>query len=164
MNTWPKNTCSKNYLISKFCFLSPGGGIINAVVGGIADGLGLGSSNNDDSAIPSGLNVDLGPVLDAVATLLRGPIRSAIANRRSEFLQQRSTNVPEAANIRQTRRPLLPKIARERGTNPNFIPIGRENPFLRQDSQRPPPPKVIPLRQHQRPGPPQAQQRNANGN
>ena len=35
----------------------------------------------------------LGPVLDAVATLLRGPIRSAIANRRSEFLQQRSTEV-----------------------------------------------------------------------
>jgi hypothetical protein len=35
----------------------------------------------------------LGPVLDAVATLLRGPIRSAIANRRSEYLQQRSTEV-----------------------------------------------------------------------
>ena len=101
--------------------------------------------------------------MDAVATLLRGPIRSAIANRRSEFLQQRSTNVPEAANIRQTRRPLLPKIARERGTNPNFIPIGKENPFLRSEPQRPPPPKVIPLR-NQRPGRPQPQQRNANGN
>ena len=56
-----------------------GGGIINAVVGGIADGLGLGGGNSDDDV--SGIQVDLGPVLDAVATLLRGPIRSAIANR-----------------------------------------------------------------------------------
>ena len=37
-------------------------GIINAVVGGIADGLGLGSSNDDDddSFNSSGINVDLG--------------------------------------------------------------------------------------------------------
>ena len=33
------------------------------------------------SLYSSGIQVDLGPVLDAVATLLRGPIRSAIANR-----------------------------------------------------------------------------------
>ena len=40
-----------------------GGGIINAVVGGIADGLGLGSSNDDDdgdSLNSSGIQVDLG--------------------------------------------------------------------------------------------------------
>ena len=40
--------------------------VIGNVVGGIVGGLG---------------GVNLGPVLDAVATLLRGPIRSAIANR-----------------------------------------------------------------------------------
>merc|ERR1712008_574283 len=135
---------------------SGGGGVINAVVGGVADTLGLG--NNNDGPLGSGIQVDLGPVLDAVATLLRGPIRSAIANRRSEYLQQRSTEVEP---VRQTRRPLLPKIAQERGTNPNFIPIGKEqqNPFLRPGpQQRPPLPKTIPLRQQ-----PQPQQRNANG-
>ena len=48
---------------------SGSGGVIDNVVGGIAAGLG---------------GVNLGPVLDAVATLLRGPIRSAIANKRND--------------------------------------------------------------------------------
>ena len=63
-----------------------GGGFVDAVVGGIADGLGLDSGAIGDGGV-GGLNVDLGPVLDAVATLLRGPIRSAIENRRSEAAQ-----------------------------------------------------------------------------
>lgn len=140
-----------------------GGGIINAVVGGIADGLGLG--NDDDGPVASGIQVDLGPVLDAVATLLRGPIRSAIANanRRSEFLQRSENPVIGNESIRKTRLPLLPKVARERGQDPNYIPIGKENPFLRTNAggqQRPPPPpNAIPLRGQQLP----PQQRNANG-
>ncbi len=132
------------------------GGIINAVVGGIADGLGLGDSGD----VSSGIQVDLGPVLDAVATLLRGPIRSAIANRRSESLQQRSEAVQlNLDNSRlQTQRPVLPKIARERGQDPNYIPIGGHNPFLRPDQPpQPQPPNAIPLRV------PPPQQRNANG-
>ena len=131
-----------------------GGGIINAVVGGIADGLGLGGSNNDDGPLSSGIQVDLGPVLDAVATLLRGPIRSAIANRRSEYLQQRSDPPPAAVRPTQI---ALPKVARERGQDPNYIPIGNENPFLRQGGTEVKP-NVIPLRV------PPPQQRNANGN
>ena len=136
---------------------SNGGGIINAVVGGIADGLGLGGSSDDD--VSSGIQVDLGPVLDAVATLLRGPIRSAIANRRSEFLK-RSDEPNSFSNIKATRRVVLPKVARERGNEPNFIPIGNnENPFLRQQQSPPlPSPSPIPLRELV------PQQRNANGN
>lgn len=133
-----------------------GGGIINAVVGGIADGLGLGG-NDDGPLSSSGIQVDLGPVLDAVATLLRGPIRSAIANRRSEYLQQRS-DPPQAAAIRPTQLYALPKVARERGQDPNYIPIGNErNPFLRPPSAKLEP-NAIPLRV------PPPQQRNANGN
>ena len=131
-----------------------GGGIINAVVGGIADGLGLGNNDND-GPLSSGIQVDLGPVLDAVATLLRGPIRSAIANRRSEYLQQRSD--PPPAAVRPTQLPPLPKVARERGQDPNYIPIGNENPFLRTPPAKVEP-NVIPLRV------PPPQQRNANGN
>ena len=105
-----------------------------------------------------------GPVLDAVATLLRGPIRSAIANRRSEFLKRSDDPVGGFNKIKATRRVTLPKVARERGQEPNFIPVGnhQNNPFLRQnqspqqvyESQ----PQVIPLRNF----PPE--QRNNNGN
>ena len=51
------------------------GGVINAVVGGIAEGLGdvFGTSDPNPLNGLNALNVDLGPVLDAVATLLRGP-------------------------------------------------------------------------------------------
>ena len=131
-----------------------GGGIINAVVGGIADGLGLGGGN-DDGLSSSGIQVDLGPVLDAVATLLRGPIRSAIANRRSEYLQRSD---PPSTAVRPTQLYALPKVARERGQDPNYIPIGNErNPFLRPPSAKLEP-NAIPLRV------PPPQQRNANGN
>ena len=55
---------------------------------------------------------------------------------------------------------VLPKVARERGNEPNFIPIGNnENPFLRQQQSPPlPSPSPIPLRELV------PQQRNANGN
>ena len=102
--------------------------------------------------------------MDAVATLLRGPIRSAIANRRSEFLKRSDDPVGGFNKIKATRRVTLPKVARERGQEPNFIPVGnhQNNPFLRQnqspqqvyESQ----PQVIPLRNF----PPE--QRNNNGN
>ena len=102
------------------------GGVINAVVGGIADGLGDVFGTDGPNPI-HGLNVDLGPVLDAVATLLRGPIRSAIANRRSEA-QERSDG-PEDRNqyIRPTRtveRAVLPSVAREPINDQNYIPVG----------------------------------------
>ena len=54
---------------------------------------------------------------------------------------------------------VLPKVARERGNEPNFIPIGNENPFLRQHQNRyDNPAQVIPL-SHLPP-----EQRNVNGN
>ena len=104
--------------------------MINAVVGGIAEGLGDVFGTNSPGTINSpinGLNVDLGPVLDAVATLLRGPIRSAIANRRSEA-QDRSDG-PDNGNlyIRPTKtvaRAVLPSVAREPINNQNYIPVG----------------------------------------
>ena len=78
-----------------------------------------------------------GPVLDAVATLLRGPIRSAIANRRSEFLKRSDDPVGGFNKIKATRRVTLPKVARERGQEPNFIPVGNQR-YLRTATITPP--------------------------
>lgn len=106
------------------------GGVINAVVGGIAEGLGDVFGTNSPGTINSpinGLNVDLGPVLDAVATLLRGPIRSAIANRRSEA-QDRSDGPddyrPSIRPSKTVARAVLPSVAREPINNQNYIPVG----------------------------------------
>ena len=116
------------------------GGFVNAVVGGIADGLGFGTGNGDNPV--SGLNVDLGPVLDAVATLLRGPIRSAIENRRSEA-QQRSDDAGGGGGQffvpSQTQRAVLPSVSMLPAKDPNYIPVGgfgRTSPDQRQSESR----------------------------
>ena len=70
---------------------SGGGGVIDNVVGGIAAGLG---------------GVNLGPVLDAVATLLRGPIRSAIANKRND-----ATRRIEDLSVAENRYELIGKVS-----------------------------------------------------
>ena len=87
------------------------GGLLGAVVGGISSAL-------IPQQPPSGLQVDLGPVLDAVATLLRGPIRSAIANRRNTALVTDRTDV----NVQPTAS--LPEFARIPNSQPNVIPVG----------------------------------------
>ena len=117
------------------------GGIINNVVNGIASGIGGGANNGI-----GGLQVDLGPVLDAVATLLRGPIRSAIANRRSEY-QQRSDNV-----VPRTKAAYLPSVARITEADPNIIPIG--NYGRESINERPiEDPNIIPLNYERNNGP-----------
>ena len=107
------------------------GSFVDAVVGGIADGLGLGDSVNNGQGV-GGLNVDLGPVLDAVATLLRGPIRSAIENRRSEA-QDRSDSVASNPFLAQTQRAVLPSVSMLPAVDPNYIPVGG---FGRSPDQR----------------------------
>ena len=91
-------------------------GLLGAVVGGISSAFTPQNSN--------GANVDLGPVLDAVATLLRGPIRSAIANRRNTaYANDRSSVDPPS--VTSTKVVNIPKIARIHNTEiPNFIPVG----------------------------------------
>ena len=88
-------------------------GLFGAVVGGISNAL-----------IPKpqdgGVNVNLGPVLDAVATLLRGPIRSAIANRRTAGANDRT----DAPVVSPTPVLQIPKFARIPSESPNFIPVG----------------------------------------
>jgi hypothetical protein len=122
---------------------STSGGLIDNVVSGIASGLGGGGSSNNGIG---GLQVDLGPVLDAVATLLRGPIRSAIANRRSEY-QQRSDNV-----IPRTKAAYLPSVARITEVDPNIIPIGN---YARESINERPieDPNIIPLHHERENGP-----------
>ena len=125
------------------------GGIVNAVVGGIADGLGV---FGDDSPV-SGLQVDLGPVLDAVATLLRGPIRSAIANRRSEA-QERSDG-PDFTNpfLRPTQPAILPSVSMLPAKEPNFIPVGGfgRSPNPRAAAQSRENVNLIPIQRQSRP-------------
>ena len=87
------------------------GGLLGAVVGGISSAL-------IPQQPPSGLQVDLGPVLDAVATLLRGPIRSAIANRRNTALVTDRTDI----SVQPTAS--LPEFARIPNSQPNVIPVG----------------------------------------
>ncbi|XP_059094524.1 uncharacterized protein LOC131889443 [Tigriopus californicus] len=89
------------------------GGVIDAVVGGLGEVFG--------GATP---NVNLGPVLDAVATLLRGPIRSAIANRRSELSKKSDIVQPTRVEGRIKPTANLPAFARIPGGEPNFIPVG----------------------------------------
>ena len=112
----------------------PSGGLIDNVVSGIASGLGGGSNNGI-----GGLQVDLGPVLDAVATLLRGPIRSAIANRRSEYAQRSDTV------LARTKPVFLPSVARLTEPDPNVIPIGH---YAREPINDRPieDPNIIPLK------------------
>jgi len=90
------------------------GGLFGAVVGGISSAL-------LPQRPPAGLQVDLGPVLDAVATLLRGPIRSAIANRRNTALLSERT---DASVIQPTKTMNLPQFARIPSSDPNVIPVG----------------------------------------
>ena len=102
------------------CYLGDGNNnIIDAVVGGIADGFGGVFSGNAP-------NVALGPVLDAVATLLKGPIRSAIANRRSEIRRKSDNSQVEPSLISTPqKRENLPAFARLPPGEPNFIPVGK---------------------------------------
>ena len=88
------------------------GGLLGAVVGGISSAL------LPPQPPPSGIQVDLGPVLDAVATLLRGPIRSAIANRRN------TAQNTDRTDIEPSRTATLPQFARLPSTEPNVIPVG----------------------------------------
>ena len=94
------------------------GGLLGAVVGGLSSAL------IPPSQPPAGLQVDLGPVLDAVATLLRGPIRSAIANRRNTAAVQAS----ERAEVGSQQTASLPQFARLPSTDPNIIPLGAAGP------------------------------------
>ncbi len=57
------------------------GGVIDAVVEGIGD------------VLTNPPNVNLSPILSAVASVLRGPIRNAIANRRKEVVSRKSDQV-----------------------------------------------------------------------
>ena len=90
-------------------------GLLGAVVGGISSALIPKPQNN-------GVNVDLGPVLDAVATLLRGPIRSAIANRRNTAAPAGDRS--EEVSVSPTKVLNIPKFARVPSNEPNFIPVG----------------------------------------
>ena len=87
------------------------GGLLGAIGGGIA------SAILQPPPPPGGIQVDLGPVLDAVATLLRGPIRSAIANRRNTaaIADRTDANLASAS---------VPQFARIPGAEPNVIPVG----------------------------------------
>ena len=89
------------------------GGLLGAVVGGIGSAL-----LPQAQAPPSGIQVDLGPVLDAVATLLRGPIRSAIANRRN------TAQNTDRTDIAPSRTATVPQFARIPSCQPNVIPVG----------------------------------------
>ena len=118
-------------------------GILGAVVGGLSGAL---IPKPQDS-----INVDLGPVLDAVATLLRGPIRNAIASRRtsSAILVDRTDNV---ASVRPTQIVPIPKFARVPTSNVNLIPVGgagqssrlSENGFIPLSSQQAFPDHILP--------------------
>ena len=88
------------------------GGLLGAIGGGIA------SAILQPPPPPGGIQVDLGPVLDAVATLLRGPIRSAIANRRNTAAIADRTDTANLASAS------VPQFARIPGTEPNVIPVG----------------------------------------
>ncbi len=55
--------------------------MIDAVVEGIGD------------VLTNPPNVNLSPILSAVASVLRGPIRNAIANRRKEVVSRKSDQV-----------------------------------------------------------------------
>ncbi|CAB4053973.1 unnamed protein product [Lepeophtheirus salmonis] len=121
---------------------SGGGGVINAVVGGIAEGLGgvFGGGNNN----VGGLKVDLGPVLDAVATLLRGPIRSAIANRRSDvedFSTSREfQNIPRHTQVfvsELTTIPFAQRNIQARNNKYEFVPLPLEKGGSRSDGDLP---------------------------
>ena len=89
------------------------GGLVGALVGGISSAL-----IPQPQPPPSGIQVDLGPVLDAVATLLRGPIRSAIANRRN------TAQNTDRTDIEPSRTATLPQFARIPSSDPNVIPVG----------------------------------------
>ena len=89
------------------------GGLLGAVVGGISSAL-----ITPPQPPPSGIQVDLGPVLDAVATLLRGPIRSAIANRRN------TAQNTDRTDIEPSRTATVPQFARIPSSEPNVIPVG----------------------------------------
>ena len=93
------------------------GGLLGAVVGGLSNAL-----NPQDP--PAGLQVDLGPVLDAVATLLRGPIRSAIANRRNTAQGLLSEREDVSGQIAPTKTINPPQFARIPSSDPNIIPVG----------------------------------------
>ena len=98
------------------------GGLLGAVAGGIATAL------LPPQPPPSGIQVDLGPVLDAVATLLRGPIRSAIANRRNTAAQNTDRRDGGA-----TATP--PQFARLPAGEPNVIPVGGYTEAAARDPQ-----------------------------
>ena len=95
---------------------------LGAVAGGIATAL------LPPQPPPSGIQVDLGPVLDAVATLLRGPIRSAIANRRNTAAQNTDRRDGGA-----TATP--PQFARLPAGEPNVIPVGGYTEAAARDPQ-----------------------------
>ncbi len=110
------------------------GGVIDAVVEGIG------------GVLSNPPNVNLAPVLDAVATLLRGPIRSAIANRRSELNSNRKSE--SAVPSEERSRPLatLPAFVRLPPEEPNFIPVGG---LAKSQSVRRPAYEFIPLNQRE---------------
>ena len=128
---------------------SNSGGISNGLFGAVVGGLSGALLPKPDD----GLNVDLGPVLDAVATLLRGPIRSAIANRRtsSAVLVDRTDDLPQ---VRPTPVVPIPKFARVPSSNLNLIPVGGgasllqsrqpENGFIPLSSQQAFPDHILP--------------------
>ena len=125
------------------------GGISNGLFGAVVGGLSGALLPKPDD----GLNVDLGPVLDAVATLLRGPIRNAIANRRtsSAVLVERTDDLPQ---VRPTPVVPIPKFARVPSSKLNLIPVGGgasglqsrqpENGFIPLSSQEAFPDHILP--------------------
>ena len=111
-------------------------GLLGAVVGGLSNALIPKPQN-------TGGNVDLGPVLDAVATLLRGPIRSAIANRRNTASADDRTYEEELVSPTPVLN--IPKFARVPQTQPNFIPVGEAANSRYIQSSRGPDHGFIPL-------------------
>ena len=99
------------------------GGLLGAIGGGIA------SAILQPPPPPGGIQVDLGPVLDAVATLLRGPIRSAIANRRNTAAIADRTDTASLTSAS------VPQFARIPSAEPNVIPVGGYSSGASRDSQ-----------------------------
>ncbi len=89
-------------------------GLLGAVVGGISNALIPKPPAGSAGA------VDLGPVLDAVATLLRGPIRNAIANRRQTSAAAAAALADRTdTKVEPTRTASVPKFAWLPSNDPN---------------------------------------------